>query len=89
MKDWDEVADQKGTPAHAELLHTQAARCMECGTPFCHTASTGCPLGNKIPEFNDLVHKGGWARGRAGQEGGGGGAACSVQGPIATWLDLT
>ena len=60
IKDWDEVADQKGTPAHAELLHTQASRCMECGTPFCHTASTGCPLGNKIPEFNDLVHKGGW-----------------------------
>ncbi|KAG2492850.1 hypothetical protein HYH03_009004 [Edaphochlamys debaryana] len=60
MKDWDEVHDHQGTGAHAELLHTQAARCMECGTPFCHTASTGCPLGNKIPEFNDLVHKGRW-----------------------------
>jgi glutamate synthase (NADPH/NADH) len=33
---------------------------MECGTPFCHQINTGCPLGNKIPEFNDLVHKGRW-----------------------------
>ena len=39
-----------------EALHGQAARCMDCGTPFCHT--TGCPLGNLIPEFNDLAHKG-------------------------------
>eukprot|EP00198_Chlamydomonas_reinhardtii_P003746 XP_001693082.1 glutamate synthase, NADH-dependent [Chlamydomonas reinhardtii] len=60
IKDWDEVHDHSGTAAHAALLHTQAARCMECGTPFCHTQSTGCPLGNKIPEFNDLVHKGRW-----------------------------
>ncbi|GLI65807.1 hypothetical protein VaNZ11_009430 [Volvox africanus] len=60
IKDWDEVHDHSGTAAHAALLHTQSARCMECGTPFCHTASTGCPLGNKIPEFNDLVHKGRW-----------------------------
>lgn len=43
-----------------DLLNTQAARCMECGTPFCHQNSTGCPLGNKIPEWNDLVHKGRW-----------------------------
>lgn len=49
-------------PAHekADLLHTQSARCMECGTPFCHQTNTGCPLGNKIPEWNDLVHKGRW-----------------------------
>jgi len=38
----------------------QSARCMECGTPFCHQLDSGCPLGNKIPEFNDLVHKGRW-----------------------------
>lgn len=44
----------------ADLLHTQSARCMECGTPFCHQTNTGCPLGNKIPEWNDLVHKGRW-----------------------------
>jgi glutamate synthase (NADPH/NADH) small chain len=36
----------------------QAARCMDCGTPFCHS---GCPLGNIIPEFNDAVYKGDWA----------------------------
>jgi NADPH-dependent glutamate synthase beta subunit-like oxidoreductase len=41
-------------------LHTQASRCMDCGTPFCHQIHTGCPLGNKIPEFNELVHKGKW-----------------------------
>jgi glutamate synthase (NADPH/NADH) small chain len=37
---------------------SQAARCMDCGTPFCHS---GCPLGNIIPEFNDAVYKGDWA----------------------------
>jgi glutamate synthase (NADPH/NADH) small chain len=36
----------------------QAARCMDCGVPFCHS---GCPLGNQIPEFNDAVHAGNWA----------------------------
>ena len=35
----------------------QAARCMDCGVPFCHT---GCPLGNRIPDFNDLVYRGQW-----------------------------
>lgn len=37
-----------------EKLHTQAARCMDCGVPFCHS---GCPLGNVIPEFNDAVYR--------------------------------
>lgn len=36
---------------------TQAARCMDCGVPFCHN---GCPLGNVIPDFNDAVHKNDW-----------------------------
>ncbi|GAA4414134.1 glutamate synthase subunit beta [Nibrella viscosa] len=36
----------------------QAARCMDCGTPFCHS---GCPLGNIIPEFNDAVYEQNWA----------------------------
>jgi len=36
-------------------LRAQASRCMDCGIPFCHE---GCPLGNLIPEWNDLVHKG-------------------------------
>src|SRR5215212_11371462 len=35
----------------------QGARCMECGVPFCHD---GCPLGNLIPDWNDLVYKGRW-----------------------------
>ncbi|MEO1450653.1 MAG: FAD-dependent oxidoreductase, partial [Bacteroidota bacterium] len=35
----------------------QAARCMDCGVPFCHH---GCPLGNNIPEFNDAVYEGNW-----------------------------
>jgi len=46
-----------------ELVRTQAARCMDCGTPFCHqsvTIRSGCPLGNLIPEWNDLVKKGEW-----------------------------
>ena len=37
----------------------QAPRCMDCGVPFCHT---GCPLGNLIPEWNDLVHRAAGAR---------------------------
>jgi glutamate synthase (NADPH/NADH) small chain len=41
-------------PADTEL-RAQASRCMDCGIPFCHQ---GCPLGNVIPEFNDLVHRG-------------------------------
>ena len=41
-----------------EQLAQQAARCMDCGIPFCHGA--GCPLGNRIPEFNDLVFRGKW-----------------------------
>src|SRR5690606_34170355 len=39
----------------SEELNHQAARCMDCGIPFCHS---GCPLGNVIPEFNDAVYKG-------------------------------
>jgi glutamate synthase (NADPH/NADH) small chain len=37
-----------------EKLNQQAARCMDCGTPFCHE---GCPVGNQIPEFNDAVYR--------------------------------
>jgi glutamate synthase (NADPH/NADH) small chain len=40
-----------------EILKAQAARCMDCGIPFCHQ---GCPLGNLIPEFNDLIYRGRW-----------------------------
>jgi glutamate synthase (NADPH) small chain len=40
-----------------EEVRDQARRCMSCGVPFCHQ---GCPLGNLIPDWNDLVHRGGW-----------------------------
>ncbi len=49
-----------------EALVTQAARCMDCGIPFCHTGRTlagmtsGCPISNLIPEWNDLVYRGQW-----------------------------
>jgi glutamate synthase (NADPH/NADH) small chain len=42
------------TPAPPEELRSQGARCMDCGVPFCHN---GCPLGNLIPDWNDLVYR--------------------------------
>ncbi|KAK6925989.1 Glutamate synthase, alpha subunit, C-terminal [Dillenia turbinata] len=57
MDDWKEVMEEtKPGP----LLKTQSARCMDCGTPFCHQENSGCPLGNKIPEFNELVYQNRW-----------------------------
>ncbi|MBV9638061.1 MAG: glutamate synthase subunit beta [Mycobacteriaceae bacterium] len=53
LKDWNEVYEQF---SH-DRLRTQAARCMDCGIPFCHN---GCPLGNLIPEWNDLVRTDRW-----------------------------
>jgi glutamate synthase (NADPH/NADH) small chain len=53
LRDWREVYE----PFPDDHLQTQAARCMDCGIPFCHT---GCPLGNLIPEWNDLVYRGDW-----------------------------
>lgn len=51
IKDWKEVyAERSGA-----VIKQQASRCMECGIPFCHQ---GCPLGNLIPEWNDLTHLG-------------------------------
>ena len=44
-------------PFEPEELNQQAARCMNCGVPFCHS---GCPLGNIIPEFNDAVYRQSW-----------------------------
>lgn len=46
-------------PFSEEKLNHQAARCMDCGVPFCHN---GCPLGNVIPEFNDAVYQKDWAQ---------------------------
>ena len=45
-------------PMPGAALETQAARCMDCGIPFCHM--TGCPLKNLIPEWNDLVYRKQW-----------------------------
>ena len=47
------------TPFSDKQLHNQAARCMDCGVPFCHH---GCPLGNVIPEFNEAVFENNWAQ---------------------------
>ncbi|MFC4225213.1 glutamate synthase small subunit [Lysinibacter cavernae] len=51
LMDWKEVYEQ-GDPTQ---LRRQAGRCMDCGVPFCHQ---GCPLGNLIPEWNDLMYQG-------------------------------
>jgi glutamate synthase (NADPH) small chain len=51
LMDWKEVYEQ-GDPSQ---LRRQAGRCMDCGVPFCHQ---GCPLGNLIPEWNDLMYRG-------------------------------
>jgi glutamate synthase (NADPH/NADH) small chain len=53
ITDWREVYTEFGSGQ----LERQAGRCMDCGIPFCHS---GCPLGNLIPEWNDLVHTGDW-----------------------------
>ena len=53
LHDWNEVY----LPYPVENLTDQAARCMDCGIPFCHT---GCPLGNLIPDWNDLVYRDRW-----------------------------
>ena len=58
LMDWREVQDRLPPDAAHAQLHEQAGRCMDCGIPFCHN---GCPLGNLIPEWNDLVWKGQWA----------------------------
>jgi len=46
-------------PLKTEDIEKQGSRCMDCGIPFCHS---GCPLGNLIPDFNDMVHKGEWKK---------------------------
>ncbi len=58
--DWDEIYVPFGNAEeHVAELRRQGARCMDCGIPFCH-GPTGCPLGNVIPEWNDLVYKNRW-----------------------------
>jgi glutamate synthase (NADPH/NADH) small chain len=53
LRDWKEF---EGKPSE-DVLKAQGARCMDCGIPFCHN---GCPLGNVIPDWNDLVWRGRW-----------------------------
>lgn len=62
IHDWSEFH----LPMAEDKLQTQAARCMNCGIPFCHTGAlisgmaAGCPIHNLIPEWNDLVYRGLW-----------------------------
>jgi glutamate synthase (NADPH/NADH) small chain len=53
LRDWKQVM----RPYPTDELQKQGARCMDCGIPFCHQ---GCPLGNVIPDWNDLVFRGRW-----------------------------
>src|ERR1700722_4301080 len=61
VRDWHEVYDRQSL---LPVIGEQAGRCMDCGIPFCHH---GCPLGDLIPEWNDLGSRADWA---AGSEGG-------------------
>ncbi|MFJ7678420.1 glutamate synthase small subunit [Peribacillus sp. NPDC097198] len=62
LRDWREYS----TSFSDEKLSRQGARCMDCATPFCHVGmelnrvTTGCPINNLIPEWNDLVYRGRW-----------------------------
>ena len=53
IKHWREFV----LPLGEQEARTQAARCMDCGVPYCHT---GCPVNNQIPDWNDLVYRGNW-----------------------------
>jgi glutamate synthase (NADPH/NADH) small chain len=57
IMDWREVYEPQDTLEAAAVLKRQAGRCMDCGIPFCHD---GCPLGNLIPEWNDLTWRDDW-----------------------------
>ena len=62
INDWNEYS----SPFSEEASKRQGARCMDCGTPFCQIGmdiggyTSGCPIHNLIPEWNDLVYKGRW-----------------------------
>jgi glutamate synthase (NADPH/NADH) small chain len=57
LHDWNEVYPGSPGKALLPIINTQASRCMDCGIPFCHQ---GCPLGNIIPEWNDLFWRDDW-----------------------------
>jgi glutamate synthase (NADPH/NADH) small chain len=62
VKHWHEFV----LPLPEKEIREQAARCMDCGVPYCHGTSritgapTGCPVNNQIPDWNDLVYRGNW-----------------------------
>ena len=58
VHDWNEVYPDGVGRALLPIISPQAGRCMDCGIPFCHQ---GCPLGNLIPEWNDLVWRDDWS----------------------------
>jgi len=58
VQDWNEVYPGGAGKALLPIITKQAGRCMDCGIPFCHS---GCPLGNLIPEWNDLVWRDDWS----------------------------
>lgn len=65
--DWEEIyaSQSKKSQQWHNWMQTQTARCMDCGTPTCHSPNQGgggCPLGNRIPTWNQLVHEGEWKR---------------------------
>jgi glutamate synthase (NADPH) small chain len=57
VQDWNEVYPEAAGRVLLPIITGQAGRCMDCGIPFCHQ---GCPLGNLIPEWNDLVWRNDW-----------------------------
>ncbi len=57
VQDWEEVYPGGAGRSLLPIITEQAGRCMDCGIPFCHQ---GCPLGNLIPEWNDLVWRDDW-----------------------------
>ena len=62
VKDWEEIHEHRND----DKVREQGARCMDCGTPYCHTGillsgmASGCPINNLIPEWNDLVYRDRW-----------------------------
>jgi glutamate synthase (NADPH) small chain len=60
VKTWKEFV----VPLGEKAVRTQAARCMDCGIPYCHSGTNGtthgCPVNNQIPDWNDLVYRGHW-----------------------------
>jgi glutamate synthase (NADPH) small chain len=60
LGDWHDVYAPLTPSERDTQVRKQATRCMDCGIPFCHSGTAGCPLGNLIPEWNDLVRRGAW-----------------------------